>query len=276
MINYNGQIIPSDELIFSKENRAFRYGDAFFETMRITKGKVLFLNNHFKRMQKAASVLKITIPDYFNAVWLEKQMLSLCKENDIDGGARARLCIMRKVGGKFKTQNNNADYILEIEKVGDESYKFNKKGLITDVFTEHKMSQNIISNIKSTNCLHYILAGIYCLENNLDDCFLVNHDNYIAEATSSNVFVIKEDLIFTPDISSGCVEGVFRKQFIDFLKINNSKIIEKPIRIDELISADEVFICNVVKGINSVKTCGKSNFKNSITEKLFIDFTNKL
>jgi branched-chain amino acid aminotransferase len=119
------------------------------------------------------------------------------------------------------------------------------------------------------------MAGLYKTQNKLDDVFLLNQHGFLCEAGSSNIFILYQNQLYTPALSEGCVEGVMRQVIIKLAKQNNIPVTEAQINPDILYEADEVFLTNAGRGIQSVMGFGVRRYFNE-TSKLLIEGLNKL
>ncbi len=272
-INYNGKIYASNEQIFSINNRAFKYGDALFETIRVVNGKLCFVEDHFKRLKMGVDLLKMKSSNIsFNDV--KVQIEELLVKNKITEGGRVRLTVFREADGFYQPLNEKKAYVIEAKPIDSNFYALNEKGLTLGIFDEQRRSTSKLSNIKTTNSLQQILAGVYCKENNLDECIMLNKHGRIAEATSSNIFLYKNNNIYTPSLEEGCMDGVMRKQVLRIaskLKIN---IFEGMVNGSMLLQADELFLTNVVRGLQWVESFKEKKYTNE-TIKTFIEELNQ-
>lgn len=273
-LNLNGKILAANEPVLLSVNRAFRYGDALFETIRIAKGRILFLNEHLKRISNGMRFLKMENRQEFSVRLIGQQMVELASKNNIKTDGRLRLTIFRNYDGLYTPEVNSVSYLIEAEKIKEQGFILNQKGYSIDIFTEVKKSQNKLSNIKSANALIYVLAGIHKKENQLDDCIILNEPGNIAEAISSNVFVVKDGIIFTPPLNESCVDGIMRQQIIRLAKANDLIVYETPIPPDFLYEADELFLTNAIQGIRWVGAFNIRRYYNN-TSKVLTEILNK-
>jgi branched-chain amino acid aminotransferase len=273
-INYNGKLFLETENIFSANNRAFKYGDAIFETIRIINGKLCFLSDHFERLQKGIDFLQMK-PCNLNFEELTKQMEELIVKNNINKGGRLRITVFREAEGFYIPLNQSCGFVIEVKPIDLNHYELNAAGLTIDIYNTYKRSTSKLSNIKTTNDIPQILAGLYTIENQLDDCIILNKHNRIVETTSSNIFLYKKNNIYTPSLDEGCMDGVMRKQILriaEKLKIN---IFEGMLNANVLLQTDEVFLTNVVKGVQWVKTFKEKTYTNEAAQ-VFVNELNKL
>lgn len=266
-INYNGKLFASDEQIFSINNRAFKYGDALFETIRVVNGKLCFVEDHFKRLKQGVELLKMKSSNIsFNDV--KVQIEELLVKNNIKEGGRVRLTVFRDAEGFYQPINEKKAYVIEAKSIDNNYFELNVNGLKVDIYSEQKRSTSKLSNIKTTNSLQQILAGIYCKENELDECLMLNKHGRIAEAMSSNVFLYKNNNIYTSSLEEGCMDGVMRKQILKIAAKMNINIFEGMVNGSMLLQADELFLTNAVKGIQWVESFKEKQYTNETIQLL--------
>lgn len=273
-VNFNGEILPADTKVLTVANRSFKYGDGLFESMRMLKGQLKFAPEHATRLQKGMKALKMDGYSQMDTWFLKEKADQLASVNKIKHG-RLRLTVYRDAEGLYTPTQNKVGYLLEIQPVDEPRYFLNSKGLIIDVFTELSKPTNFLSNIKTCNSLVYVLAGIHKNQNNLDDVLLLNQNGFLCEASSSNVFVYYQNHLYTPALSEGCVEGVMRQVVIDIANRIGVPLTEAQINPEILYEADEVFLTNSVKGIQSVMGYGIRRYFNKVSKTL-MDELNKL
>ena len=137
-----------------------------------------------------------------------------------------------------------------------------------DLYKDYLIDSQLINRIKSNNKSINVLASIYASENDLDNCILLNKERMISEFINGNLFLVKDNLVVTPNLSSGCLDGVMRKNIIKILHENNFNVIESDLKPFEIISANEMFMTNVVQGIQPIMYYRKKIFSNNVTSKL--------
>ncbi len=274
-INFNGFLYKEDEKVFSVNNRAFKYGDALFETIRIINGKPCFLDDHFKRLKKGMQVLKMhsgTIS--FND--LKDQIVRLIEKNHIKKGGRVRLTVFRSADGLYTPEGDEGkSYVIEASPLNEDAYILNEKGISIDIYSEIKRRRDVLSQIKTTNNIPHVLTGIYKRENNLDDCIVLNDQDRIVETISSNIFLYKNNNIYTPSLDEGCMDGVMRRQVLKVAKELNINVFEGMVNGSMLLQADELFLTNAIKGIEWVAGYREKRYFNKATKGI-LDELNKL
>ncbi len=275
-ILHNGEYHFKDEFGVSFNNRAFCYGDALFETMHANGAEIQFFEDHMIRLKYGMKILKMETPSKIESNLLEKEIIKLLHKNKLYQGVRIRLSIYRNTGGKYTPADNSVSYLVETEYIENDLYALNKKGLVIDFYNELKKPVNSFSNLKTSNALLYVMAGIYAKEKKLHDCIILNEDGNIVEGISSNIFLIKGETLCTPTLKDGPVAGIMRKQILkiaDSVGFNISH--EKSITEQQLLDANEVFFTNSISGINWVLACKDKRYYNDNAKKL-TDELNKI
>ena len=267
-LNYNDQIIDQKEQIFTSQNRSYRYGDGLFETIRLIDGELHLFEQHIERLFNGVEFLKIKAPKNWNPDFFKQRIMNLFEKNKITKNGRARLSIFRTDGGLYSPRSSKGDFVIECEEYANEGFPLNKKGLKIDIFTDMEKSTNVYSNFKTNNSLVYVLASIYKKDNDLDDCLIINSKNRVAEAISSNLFIVKNDQVITPPLSEGCVAGVMRTEILDIMNEHKIPHQENPVVLEDLFKADEIFMTDSIKGVRWVNAYKVKRFEFGIAEKL--------
>ncbi|MFN8286040.1 MAG: aminotransferase class IV [Chitinophagales bacterium] len=248
-INYNGHIFNEQEPLFPAGNRSFRYGDAFFESMVMFNKKIPLLEFHWSRIMFTAEVMSATLPDRMDAGYLENQVWDLASVNEGVSNARIRVQFFRKGGGLYLPEENGLGFVISMDKIPNSRFETGeglKIGMREDIYKTVSM----ISDLKSSNALTYVIAAQFAQAEGWDECIFLSDDEHICEAIHSNVFLVKDDKLITPTLDSGCVNGVMRS-FI--MALMEGQIEERDVKAAELLEADEILLVNAVRGVQWVK-----------------------
>ena len=266
-ICYNHTILPQESINLGISNRAFAFGDGFFESVHVDQGKAILLNLHFDRINNALSFFKMPLNTALNLHSLEQLIAQLYVANNFMGKCRAKLTFFRNGEGQYTTQENSSSFLIKLEPlpVNEVLAQSVNCGIASSI----SKPISPIWSFKSLNASIYIMAGLECQSKGMQDLLLLNQHGHICEAVASNVFFIKGNTIFTPPLSSGCVDGVMRKFILTTLHLN---ITETDIMPHELLNFDEIWLSNAVKGLRWVNALnGKiygNNLFNKIAEKM--------
>lgn len=269
MLNYNGNLVAFDDVKITPNNRAFKYGDSVFETIKVVHGKLVFWEEHYFRLMASMRMLRMKIPMNFTLEFLEEQLLKTVSVNENNKNTRARLSVTRKDGGFYTPNTNEIDYLIESQEI-EYSTKASYK---VDLFKDFYMYSGHLSTVKTNNKLIHTLASIYAKENELDNCILLNERKGVVEVTNASLFLIKGTLIKTPPLSEGCLKGIAREKVISVIASSNNYTLEEAIISPfEIQKADEVFITNSIIGIQPITNYRKKEFSTDISKKLAMSF----
>lgn len=253
-INFNGKLISGSKAILPGDNRAFRYGDGLFETMLWSKGKIRLLDYHVERLQSGLNTLKLEGAERLGSSELTQLSAALLAKNELsEVNCRLRLQVYRSGGGLYSPTGNQAEFVLQatpLEEIANELTRY--PALTIDLYPEHFKPYSSLSSLKSTNCLLFVLAGLYRKQQGLDEVIILNQDGLICETISSNIFISYRQQLYTPALSEGCVAGTMRRAVLDLAKKEGIEIIEAKIDPKILEEADEVFLTNAIRGVQWV------------------------
>ena len=260
MINFNGTIVSTDTGLLT-QNRAFLFGDAVFETVKIVNAKILFLEDHYFRLMSSMRVVRMEIPMNFTMEYFEEQILALATAKNASRAARARITVYRNDGGYYLPQNNTVSFLINVESIDNTLYSINQGEYVVDLYTDFYVARQLLSSIKTTNKIINVTASIFASENGLDNCLLLNDTKNVIEALQGNIFMLKGNTLITPPVSEGCLNGVMRRQVLALArKIEYLEVTEETISPFDLQKSDELFITNVIKGIQPITKYRKKEF----------------
>ncbi|MCH4553546.1 aminotransferase class IV [Aestuariibaculum lutulentum] len=269
MTNYNGNILAETNIL-SIQNRGYAYGDALFETIKASHGKLLFWEDHYFRLMASMRIMRMEIPMNFTMEFLEEQIQNTLKANSLtEASARVKLTVHRNEGGLYLPQTNAVGFNISVKPLEDDFYVLNDGTYEVDLFKDYYVSPSLLSTLKTNNKALHVVGSIYAKENNLNNCLILNTNKQVVEALNGNVFLVKGNIIKTPPLTDGCLKGVMRKQIIDVLKtLEGYQLIEESISPFELQKSDEIFITNVISGITPVSKYRKKSFNSEVAKTI--------
>ena len=276
MINLNGTLQKNTSNTLSLDNRGYKYGDALFETLKVVHGKILFWEDHYFRLMASMRILRMEIPMNFTMEFLETEILKTIEANHmLNSSARVRLNIHRKEGGKYLPTTNTIDYNIVAELLETDIYSLNEHPYHIELFKDFFVAPGLLSTLKTNNKIINILGSVFAKENNFDNCLLLNTNKSVVEGLNGNLFLVKDNLIKTPPLEDGCLKGILRKQIIEILKTTEEYSVEEAsISPFELQKADELFLTNVIVGIQPISLYRKKEYTNEVS-KLLINKLNR-
>ena len=275
MVNFNGTLHDNASNLLSLENRGYAYGDALFETLKVVHGKVLFWEDHYFRLMSSMRILRMEIPMGFTMEFLESEILKTVEANlQMKAAVRVRINVHREAQGKYTPSTNAIGYNMVTEKLDSDFYVLNHTPYTVELFKDFYVAPGLLSTLKTNNKSINVLGSIFAKENNFNNCLLLNTGKMVIEALNGNLFVVKDHVIKTPPLSEGCLKGIMRKQILELVeKLEGYTLEEAPISPFELQKADELFITNIIVGIQPVTRYRKKQFTTDVS-KLLIEKLN--
>ncbi len=268
MVNSNGRLVESSDLI-GTDNRGFLFGDAIFETVKIRDGKVLFLEDHYFRLMASMRIVRMEIPMDFTMEYFEAQILSTANSNKCDNAARARITVFRYEGGFYLPNTNTVGFVIQAIPLERNDYTIQSFSYEVDLYKDFHIGKHLLSTLKTTNKMIHITGSIFAKENDLQNCLLLNEEKNVVEALQGNIFMLMDKTLITPPISDGCLNGVMRKNIIAIAKeLDELEVIEKSISPFDLQKADQLFITNVIQGIQPITKYRKKEYTFELASKL--------
>lgn len=263
----NGEMLGTSQP-FMKDNRAFRFGDGVFESIRILNGLPYNLQFHIERMLEGANILSLDIPNHFSADYFKGQIKSLIQKNCIQAGGKARISLFRDGEGTYFSESNKSIFFIEASHLPNNYFTLNENGLMVDIYSEMNKSVNIWSKYKSINSLLPIMAANFAEKNKLQECFILNEKGKIIESISSNVFIVSNGVLYTPPLEDGCIGGIMRMNVINTAIENGITVYENTLSPQNLLAADEIFLTNAIQGIQWVGGYKSKRYFNKISKRI--------
>lgn len=250
-INVNGDLLPADQPLFTASNRAFRYGDGLFETIKVANGKPLFLSDHISRLELSMHLLSLAPQRYYTVLFFEQEIKRLLDKNGWQH-ARIRISVFRDANGYYTPAADTAQFLIEGQPLDDPTYQLNQEGFTVTVYPDHFKPFNALAGLKSSSSLLYVLAGIWKRDHGFDELLLLNEHGRVAEAISHNVMLYKDGVVYTPAATEACLSGIMKE--IVMVLVNRMNIDARPafLTLDDVKAADEVWLTNMISGVQWV------------------------
>jgi len=267
-VNVNGEL-QSTTPDSMHDNRGFLYGDGVFETLKVINGKVLFLEDHYLRLLSSMRIVRMKIPMNFTMEFFESELLKTVAANSCTDAARVRCTVYRNSGGYYLPQTNTVSYHIQATALSSASYTLSTEPYEVDLYKDFYIAKQLLSTLKTTNKMLHITGSIYAQENGLHSCLILNESKNVVEALNGNLFMRNGLTVTTPPLTEGCLNGIMRKQLLRVLsKQSTYTLVEQPISPFDLQKADELFITNVIRGIQPISTYRKKNYSTDLASYL--------
>ncbi len=260
LLNYNGVICTDDEMLSGANNRALRYGEGLIETMLWQKNKIRLFDKHVQRLQQSLQLLGL--PSFEAAQFQEAvHRVILANQEPERGMIRAQFF---QEGVESQLQ-----YMTELLPVEAPAVNWTDQGLTIGISKNIIKSADSIAHLKSTSRLPYIVAAKEATANSWDDILICNDKGRLAESTICNLFLIRDQSIYTPPLSEGCIAGVMRAHLLEQGSIAGMNIMETPLAISDLDTADEIFLTNAIRGIQPVSHYKDKAYSSKLSRNIF-------
>lgn len=270
---HNGAVVAADELKLSLDNRSFKYGDGFFESLRMFAGRIPYWPQHAQRIQHAQEILGLQLKP--TPEELEQQLIALAEKTGFTN-ARFRLIVYREGSGAYGPAETETHYLCEVLPLDSDTFQLNETGLTVGLYTEEKKYPGKLAGIKTTSSLLYVQASRYVKQQGWDDGLIVNTNNQIIEGTSSSLFLVKGGNLHTAPLKLGPVDGVMRKVILQQAMDSGFHVSAGPITEDMLLNADELWLTNAIKGIQWIGQYKNKTYGNKQAEKMIKQLGNVL
>ena len=241
IVYLNGSFVPLSDAKISVTDYGFLFGYTLYETTRVYGGKIFRLNEHLERLKQACE--KVAIPADIQGY--KKAILETITRNPMPNG-RMRLTTSLGAGSPALDVKSCQSptvfiYVVPYHPFAAEVYE---KGLNVTISRFRRNSQSWVPSLKAAFFMESILAKNQAKEMGFDEALLLNDKGLVAEASSSNVFVVSGGVLKTPKLGNGLLPGITRQVVLELTARLGLKYAETDIWPSELSSAEEVFISN--------------------------------
>ncbi|MNL20295.1 putative branched-chain-amino-acid aminotransferase [compost metagenome] len=214
-------------------------------------------------------VVRMMIPMDFTMEYFEEQILNLVNEQGIAASARARITVFRNDGGLYLPKSNDISFLINAISLGNKAYSVNTNEYEVDLYKDFYVTKQLLSSLKTTNKMINITGSIYANENDLANCILLNDSKNVVEALQGNIFMVTGKKLITPPVSEGALNGIMRKQILALAKkVEGIEVVEEVISPFDLQKADELFLTNVITGIQPITKYRKKEFTTNLAHLL--------
>lgn len=260
VIYQNEKFLDEDRAHVSVADRGFLVGEGLFETLRSYNSHVVFVKEHLFRLAEGAAQLEIELPVSLERLrFLIYQTLHLNKLHE--AVVRVYLTTEGSGIGDLDSPPRKINLLISCKPCTPFSSKYYEQGVdlcwVKNVLAE----QGILSQIKSTSYLSRLLARREAQKKKCFEGIMLNAQGHVAEGSGSNLFFVKDGILYTPPVEEGLLMGVTRQQVIHLAEKEGFDVCEKVVMPEDLLKADEVFITSTLKEIMPVKKIEKTKIK---------------
>lgn len=274
LVNFNGSLVEDIQANISYSDRALKYGDGVFTTIKYANG-LHFWEDHYFKLMAAMRILRMEIPMSWNPEFLQHNIMELIGARHLEKqAARIRFSVYRIGGGRYTPESEDILFVIEADAYPHMDYVLNDRGLVVDLFRDHYIPGGLLSTLKTTNAQERILAGIFAKENNLDAAILLNFEKMVVGASAHNVMVLHQGELKTAPLLSGAQKGVMRSKVMDLASNLGLVVKEELFSPFDLQRADEVWLTNSLSGVQWVGAYRKKTYGNKFAQAV-VDSLNR-
>lgn len=252
---FDGKIVKWEEANVPVTTHALHYGTSVFEGIRAYSSKnnlhIFRLRDHLNRLQHSAAVYSIAIN--YSGDELQKAMIELLKENHMRESCYIRpLAFVGQHGIDLNITKNSPTHIVII--IFPFAKYFKGEGISACISSWRRIHDSSTPPMAKAggNYLNSILATQESNRNGYDESVMLDRDGNVSEASGENIFVVRNNKIYTPHIGASALEGITRDTAIAIAKNLGYEIIERPISRAELYMADEIFLTGTAAEITAI------------------------
>jgi branched-chain amino acid aminotransferase len=243
---HNESLQPIEKVRLSPGQAGLICGWGIFTTMRIFRGEAFAYERHWRRLEKDAAIIRMPMP--YPAARVRVHLHEVIRANAVSEGC-ARIYLLNNNVGFWQSDEKRPPVDLIIYSAPVPEYR---EPIRLAVREHGRHAASPLAGVKSTSWLPNVWAVAEAQHDGFDEVVLLNERGEVAECTAANIFAVKGGKIYTPPLSSGCLEGVTRGILFEIAPEAGVGAIEQSLRPEDLYSADEVFISSTNRNLLSV------------------------
>lgn len=237
-------------------DRGFQYGDGLFETIEVRDGKAVFLERHLERLSSGCVRLLIPFP---GAELLSFELKQLCSSS---ARAALKIIVTRGSGGRGYRQPDviEPSRVLSLHPYPDYPEIYQQQGVVARFCTSRLGLNPTLAGIKHLNRLEQVMARAEWHDPAIQEGLMLDVNDHVIEGTMTNLFYIKNNSLYTAALANSGVAGIMRGIIMALATDQGVPVIEHLYTQDELLTADELFVCNSIIGIWPIKQIATMHF----------------
>jgi branched-chain amino acid aminotransferase len=283
----DGQMVEWRDAKIHVLTHTLHYGCGAFEGVRAYKGDdgstaIFRLQDHTDRLFNSAKILRMTIP--FAKEQVNQAQIEVIRANKLESGYLRPLTWVgdKKLG--VSTKGNDIHLMVAAwpwgAYLGEDGMK---RGIRTKIssYTRHHVNITMTQAKAVSNYTNSILANREATDDGYDEAILLDASGFVSEGAGENIFVIKDGVVYTPDLSAGALNGITRNTVLHICKDLGLELVQKRITRDELYISDELFFTGTAAEVTPIREVDRveigSGSRGPITEKIqtaFFDIVN--
>ena len=249
----NGTVVPAEEARVSVLDNGFAFGDSVYEVLRTYGGLAFEPGRHLRRLRASAARLGISVPASDASLLAQVDGLLA---RAAGGESYIRIVVSRGLGDcSYNFDRVQGPTVVMIQKPLPPypAWHYSDGIKVAAVGVRRNHPRALDPAIKSSNLLNNILAMREAQSRGAEEPVLLNQEGFVAEGASTNVFLARGGKVFTPPLSAGILAGITREVVLELLPGLHIPFREEPLRLDDLLGADEAFMTSTTREVVPVK-----------------------
>lgn len=250
---YKGQPTKGDEAGLPVQSRAVAYGDGCFETLRSYEARFLQLEKHIDRLHAAMEYLGIDITADLEKAGIKEQIRQLIDRNELwNEQAAVRIQVWRE--GPLGYDPGTEAGVGWAITASVLSETISAPITLVEVPTRRIPADALNGSFKLSNGINYIRAQLEAREQGGDDALMVTTDGYISETTIANIFWIKDNIIYTPNLECDILPGITRSILTGIIRsLDEVNLVKGQYKPEKIYQSDAAWVCNSLREIKPVQ-----------------------
>jgi branched-chain amino acid aminotransferase len=246
-IFHNDEVKPVEKIRWSPGQAGLICGWGLFTTVRIVRGEAFAYERHWRRLEKDAALTRL--PLTHSGAKVRVMLQDVIRSNQVKDGC-ARIYLVWNTVGSWRSDEKMPDLDLVITTANLPHYP----DMVRLTVREHgRHAASPLSGVKTISWLNSVWAVAEAQRDGFDEVVLLNERGEVSECTAANIFSVRGEKVFTPPLSSGCLEGVTRGILMEIASEAGTSVVEQTMRLEDFYGADEVFVTSTNRNAIGVK-----------------------
>jgi branched-chain amino acid aminotransferase len=244
---HNDEVKPVEKIRWSPGQAGLICGWGLFTTVRIVRGEAFAYERHWRRLEKDAALTRL--PLTHSGAKVRVMLQDVIRSNQVKDGCARIYLVWNTVGG-WRSDEKMPDLDLVITTADLPHYP----DMVRLTVREHgRHAASPLSGVKTISWLNSVWAVAEAQRDGFDEVVLLNERGEVSECTAANIFAVRGEKVFTPPLSSGCLEGVTRGILMEIASEAGTSVVEQTMRLEDFHGADEVFVTSTNRNAIGVK-----------------------
>lgn len=243
---HNQELQPVEKTRWSPGQAGLICGWGLFTTLKIVQGEAFAYERHWRRIEKDAGTTRL--PLTYSGAKVRVNLQEVIRANHVVNGC-ARIYLVWNDVGMWKSEEERPEVDLVITTADLPAYP----DLVKLAVREHgRHAASPLAGVKTISWLNSVWAASEAQKEGFDEVVMLNERGEVSECTAANLFIVKNEKVLTPPLSSGCLEGVTRGVLMEIASEAGTSVGEQTLRMEDVLAADEVFVTSTNRNVIGV------------------------